>query len=978
MIQGYEGKDRWRFRSVRMGSAPAFQDLQVLNQRALWRSWRALGSTMLPLPWDDAYTHRSTAKVEVAAEPFVPGSRGPWAPKRRADTIEELPAARALGAYDPMGAGGPTLAYIAHVAGDDPSTLVAKDHHAAAGDTVRKTALLINDEREAQAWSATWTAERDGQKVGSGEASGTLAIAARATVPIAVPVPADASRGELVITLDARIGQRPHTDRFVVQVYPRSAPATGSVLTVDPRGDSSKALTSLGYAVATWDGKPAPGAVVVVGRHALSDATARGLDYAAHIAAGGRVLVLAQERAWYEQDQGLRTSAWSSRRAFPVPTMTGHPVIAGLGASDLRDWNGAGSAVPARPAPVYEKESHNYPRHGWKWGNNGTVAGLAIEKPHHGGWRPLLQCEFDLAYSPLLELPAGQGLTMWCTLDLEGRSTSEPVADILLHRLVEHARSYAGEMPRQPAAWIGDTSRMSSLGLVGTAATGLPADYRPVVIGPDAAIDDATLRQWITGGGRALILVDATRSRLGFTTTSQAKHLGSLAPPAWPEARGLAVSDLRLRNQAAIPVLQAAPAEGEIAADGLLGRLALGSGVAIVTTIDPALLPISGQPWLRFSQWRWTRTLAQFAGNLGMQARGDGKAVLADLRRDAPRRLAGTWRMMLEKALPLATEDKPHAVTPVGDLSHLSADTSTWLPIPVPGAWETNQAQFDGAIWVRKQIDIPADWAGQKLVLELGTIDDHDTVWFNGQRIGGMGKENPDAWQTARSYSVKPEHVQAGKASIAIRVFDWFGGGGFSPEKPETMRLRRADNQGKPIALAGSWFGRIERSVVPAKGPGDLLDTGVAEFAKDWHLPTTDDAAWQPIRLPQSFEAAFADIDGAVWLRTTVEVPAHWAGRELELQLGKIGNAATVFVAGQQIGQGPGLPRYVVPAALAVAGPLDIAVRVFNTHGPGGLIGLAEELGLALPGDIAGAAWYESGYRTDFSTGDDPFRYYRW
>ena len=27
----------------------------------------------------------------------------------------------------------------------------------------------------------------------------------------------------------------------------------------------------------------------------------------------GRLLVLAQERAWYEQDQGLRTSAWSSR-----------------------------------------------------------------------------------------------------------------------------------------------------------------------------------------------------------------------------------------------------------------------------------------------------------------------------------------------------------------------------------------------------------------------------------------------------------------------------------------------------------------------------------------------------------------------------------------------------------------------------------------------------------------------------------------
>jgi hypothetical protein len=241
-----------------------------------------------------------------------------------------------------------------------------------------------------------------------------------------------------------------------------------------------------------------------------------------------------------------------------------------------------------------------------------------------------------------------------------------------------------------------------------------------------------------------------------------------------------------------------------------------------------------------------------------------------------------------------------------------------------------------------------------------------------------MGKENPDAWQTARSYSLKPEQVRAGKACIAIRVFDWFGGGGFGAEKPEAMRLRRADNQGKAIPLAGSWLGQVERSVTPAKAPGDLVDTGIAEFAKDWHLATTDDASWQPIRLPQSFEAAFADIDGAVWLRTTVEVPAHWAGRELELQLGAIGNTATVFVGGQQIGEGQPQPRYVVPAALSTAGPLDIAVRIFNSHGPGGFLGLSEDLALALPGDIAGAAWYEAGYRTDFSTGDDPFRYFRW
>jgi len=127
-------------------------------------------------------------------------------------------------------------------------------------------------------------------------------------------------------------------------------------------------------------------------------------------------------------------------------------------------------------------------------------------------------------------------------------------------------------------------------------------------------------------------------------------------------------------------------------------------------------------------------------------------------------------------------------------------------------------------------------------------------------------------------------------------------------------------------------------------------------------------------------ENAFAEIDGAVWLRTTVEVPAHWAERDLELNLGRIADADTAFVAGQEIGQGSGTGtrRYLVPAALVTAGPLPIAVRVFNQAGPGGFLGSSGDLSLALPDDIAGAPWYQPGYRTDFNSGDDPFRYYRW
>ncbi len=981
MVSGYEGAARWRFRAVSMNEAPAFQDLQVLNQRAVWRSWRTIGSTILPLPWHEGYAQRSVGREKVLSAPFVLGSRGPWTPSQNKDQRQDLPAAKALGGFDPQGAGGATLAYIAHLPSTDPASLVAKDHHVVAGAAVRKTILLINDERGERPWTASWTASCDGRTIGEGKQAGKLPPSGRSEVAISFAAPATATaRATVSIAMTATIGDRPHSDRFDLQVYPVITPAATTVLTVDPEGATTAALAEVGVTATAWDGRPAPGRVVVIGRRALATPAARAFDLAAHLAAGGRIVVMAQERAWYEQGQGLRTAAWSSRRVFTVPTMQQHAVVAGLDDDDLRDWNGAGSGIDPTPAPVYEEESHGVPRHGWKWGNAGTVCGLALEKPHHGAWRPLLQCEFDLAFTPLLELPCGPGLMLWCTLDLEGRSKPDPAARLILRRLVDHAAGYAGEVPRREGAFLGNPELARSLRLSGDVSKVLPEDLRPVVIAPDAQVTDADLQAWIKRGGRALVLVNAETPRLGFTVRTEPACLGSLVPPTWPECRGLAASDLRLRNAAAMPLLGAAPAGGELAADGLLGRLAIGSGVAIVTTIDPQALPASEKSYFRLSQWRWARSLAQLAGNLGIAARLDDKAQLADLSHDAPRRLAGTWLMKAERPLPPAPTGKPYADTPTFSAALATEDSSSWWPMPVPGAWEKNPPQFDGAIWVRRHVDIPADWAGKKLIVELGPIDDHDQVWFQGQKIGGMGKENPDAWQTARSYSVAPNLVAAGSAVIAVRIFDWFGGGGFSAKSPADMRLRRADGQGQPLVIGGAWQARIEHSFPPAKSPGELLDPGIDALAKRWHEPAFDDSSWQTLLLPAMFEDAFANIDGAVWLRTTIEVPAQWAGRDLELGLGRIADQATVFVGGKELGRFAGTSDVVcrIPAALAKAGPMPIAIRVFNRQGPGGLLGTAGDVVLALPGNVAGSPWYERGYITDFNTGDDPFRYYRW
>ena len=42
---------------------------------------------------------------------------------------------------------------------------------------------------------------------------------------------------------------------------------------------------------------------------------------------------------------------------------------------------------------------------------------------------------------------------------------------------------------------------------------------------------------------------------------------------------------------------------------------------------------------------------------------------------------------------------------------------------------------FDGVVWFRRSLEIPAEWIGKPLKLNLGMIDDEDITYFNGVEI---------------------------------------------------------------------------------------------------------------------------------------------------------------------------------------------------------------------------------------------------
>lgn len=113
-----------------------------------------------------------------------------------------------------------------------------------------------------------------------------------------------------------------------------------------------------------------------------------------------------------------------------------------------------------------------------------------------------------------------------------------------------------------------------------------------------------------------------------------------------------------------------------------------------------------------------------------------------------------------------------------------------------------------GAFWFRRTVEIPPEWVGKELVLELGVIDDYDTAYVNGLEVGRTGKEVLQYWMHPRVYRV-PEHCTTpGKNVIAVRVFNNYLIGQF----PGSGKLYPAQQGDKAISLDGGWRYRVERT----------------------------------------------------------------------------------------------------------------------------------------------------------------------
>ncbi|MGC9319767.1 MAG: hypothetical protein ACP5KN_17170, partial [Armatimonadota bacterium] len=563
---------------------PSYQQLkEVWGERTL-RSWRTWGiSHCQHVEYRDCWEYE-----RVPVELSLPGSKQFGLSFDAHDpTIQRGTRLTPLGEAMQR-ANMPVLAYIA----GPPDNWPAKDHAFFAGERFSKTLVAINDRFEPLPCTLRWALRgTDGARLDGGAIPLELQPGAIRMTPVSMQAPRVRERTGLRMTLALRHqGQTLSEDEFALQVWPRPQRpdmADARVGLIDADHGTGGVLQRAGVAAEPIGPGTDPGALdlLIVGAKSLDLDLLAQLKVHEAMKAGLCVLVFEQTAPY----GGLLLDDPNARHVFiRAPE---HPLLEGMSNADLADWRGQSTLT--EPYPVAEDLEGRYPEEFWRWSNNGTVASFAFEKPQRGGFEVLADCSFDTMYTPLLSWRVGRGRALLCQLDVTSRYGRDPVATLLVHRMLEWAAE-AGPAP-QPGnvAYLGGEEGRALLRELGCEAK--PASS------PAEAADAALL---IVGEVQepAALSADALPPAVMLLPQSLpdvAEALGLATEPARffrlqrpatpnPALRGLSAADLYLKQWAEAPALLGEhPA---MTSPAVAGRAIVSDSAVYLCGIDPSAI----------------------------------------------------------------------------------------------------------------------------------------------------------------------------------------------------------------------------------------------------------------------------------------------------------------------------------------------------------------------------------------------------
>ncbi len=478
---------------------------------------------------------------------------------------------------------GPLLAYIA----GKPGAFTSKDHNFYPGETFEKQLILINNSRE------TVTADYI-RFVGldvyfRGAAGKELVEPGQQTrVTNEFELPTDLAPGTYKIKVDVKFSTgQTQKDSFPINVLPRSAAPNlpSKIALFDPQGETGTLLDTMrvGYTNVDANADLTEYDLLVVGKRALT--LTNPAPAISRVRDGLKVLLFEQTPEVLEQRFGFRVATYGLRQVFTrVPD---HPVLTGLEDKHLRDWRGEATLVPSHAAYPPDPKFNYAPTDRWcgipvtrvwRCGNRGNVASVLIEKPAQGDFLPILDGGYSLQYSPLMQYREGQGMILFCQMDVTGRTDQDPAAEILLHNLFDHITTWQPAPQRRPV-YAGSAQGKHYLQSLGIHARSIGDED---LTKDDALIVDSgghrelanhatAIGKWIEAGGHVLTLGLNEREANTFLPTEvemeDQEHIATWFEPFGRRSLLAGVSPADVHN--------AAPRNMPL----LIGDVAIGNGV---------------------------------------------------------------------------------------------------------------------------------------------------------------------------------------------------------------------------------------------------------------------------------------------------------------------------------------------------------------------------------------------------------------
>ena len=131
----------------------------------------------------------------------------------------------------------------------------------------------------------------------------------------------------------------------------------------------------------------------------------------------------------------------------------------------------------------------------------------------------------------------------------------------------------------------------------------------------------------------------------------------------------------------------------------------------------------------------------------------------------------------------------------------LNFDDSRWPTIVEPRPRPSKAVpNFDGTLWLRKTVNVPANRAGEDIHVHLCALLKSDTTYFNGHVIGHTQQEGAE-----RDYTVPGNVVVAGRNVVTVRLEgEQQSGDGYVGMHGDAADLY-VDLNGMIISLAGGW-----------------------------------------------------------------------------------------------------------------------------------------------------------------------------